>query len=173
MWSWLFDGASSGESCLFLMLRAFPELLKDAAASHWPHRRNNSVPVLKWRSLRLQAFLPLITGLITRAAYCRDGSQTVGKSRLIFSRSILWNIRRLKICLIPRKWLFTLYFQIINRRPEQEPNYVYGIIMHKSHSKDMSAAVTPNTSRRKRAIFFGFVENCRYQRLFHLGAMGI
>lgn len=113
---WLFDGASSGESCLLLMLRAFPELLKDATASHWPHRRNKSVPVLKWRSLNLQAFLPLISGLITCVAYRRGGSQSVcWQMPLDFPRSILW---RLKICLIPRKWLFTLYFEIINRPPE-------------------------------------------------------
>lgn len=118
---WLFDGASSGESRLLLTLRAFPELLKDAAASHWPRPRgwNKNVPVLKCCSLRLRAGFP--------AAYHRaDYSCSLLSWRLAerllakplhFPRSILWNIRRLKLCLIPRKWLFTLYFEIINRRP--------------------------------------------------------
>lgn len=59
-------------------------------------------------------------------------------------------MRRLKICLIPRKWLFTLYLEIINvGRQNKNLNYAYGIIRSRSHSKDVSAAVTPNTSRPK------------------------
>lgn len=86
---WLFDGASSGESRLLLTLRAFPELLKDAAVSHWPWPRgwNKNVPVLKWCSLRLRACLPLITGLITRVAYFRGGSQSVCWQSRFISRT--------------------------------------------------------------------------------------